>query len=295
MPDHLNRHKSITDYIEAKKIIFVFQKPTDILILNYDNNATRSFASQSKGKYFFFTHNSEAIERCRENGAHVEEERIVMKKEEVCKLTDIKLPGWHNVSNILAAATVGQVYGISAKNIKKAIKNFKGLKGRLEFIKEINKVKFYNDTTATTPEAAIAALSFFPLNLYKKRIVLIAGGADKNLDFYPLAKEMLAGKVKAVILFEGEGTKKIEEAIKQFQISHAYRQAGNFSPRSAGQEFQIEKVKSMKEAVRLADLKATIGDVVLLTPACASFGIFKHEFDRGEQFVAAVKNLKSNI
>ncbi len=281
MPDHLDRHKSITDYIEAKKFIFVFQKPTDILVLNYDNNVTKSFASQAKGKCFFFTHSSGIIEGYCENGAYLKNGGIIIKKEEVCKLTDIKLPGWHNVSNILAAATVGQVCGVSVKNIKKAIKGFEGLKGRLEFIKEINGVKFYNDTTATTPEAAIAALNSFPLNSYKKRIVLIAGGADKNLDFYPLVKKMLAGKIKAVILFEGEGTKKIEEAVREQVVNNKH-------------QFSITKVSSMQEAVRQADLKATIGDVVLLTPACASFGIFNHEFDRGAQFVEAVKNLKSN-
>jgi len=273
-PDHLNRHKDMGDYIEAKKLIFTSQISQDTLILNYDNVFTRSFAREAQGEVFFFTHSAGVIGDRYKTGAYVKESAILFGQEEICSLSDIKIPGWHNVSNILAAVTLGTLYGVPARSIKKTIKNFKGLKGRLEFIKEINGVKFYNDTTATTPEAAFAALASFPLNLYKKRIVLIAGGADKNLEFTPLAKEMIE-KVKALILLAGSASGKLEKIVEG--------------------KLPIEKAKSMQEAVQKAVLKATIDDIVLLTPACASFGMFKHEFDRGEQFVEAVRHLKSNI
>lgn len=270
-PDHLNRYKSISDYIEAKKLIFSSQNTKDILILNYDDNITRSFVDLAKGECFFFTHSAGIIGSIHKTGAYVKEGGILASGEEICRLVDIKIPGWHNISNILAAVTIGMIYGVPPKKIKETINGFRGLKGRLEFLGKVNGVKFYNDTTATTPEALIAALDSFPLNLYKKGIVLIAGGADKNLEFSHLVKEMI-GKVKALILLEGSATEKLEEAARR--------------------QLPVEKAKSMEEAVRIADLKATIGDVVLLSPACASFGMFKHEFDRGDKFVEAVRHLK---
>ena len=151
------------------------------------------------------------------------------------------------------------MFKILDSTIKKTLKNFKGIEGRLEFVKEIKGVKYYNDTTATTPEATIAALKSFPAG----KIILIAGGTDKNLNFKELARVILK-KVKVLILLPGTATEKLEREIK---IQNT-----------------IIKVNNMKSAVQKASKGAEKGDIILLSPGCASFGLFQHEFDRGEQF-----------
>ncbi len=243
MPDHLNRHTGMRDYIEAKKLIFKFQKPEDFLILNNDDKVVREFAKETKAQVISYS-----------------------KKQAVKYLKHTKLLGEHNLSNISAAATVAKLFKIPSLSIKKTLKNFKGIEGRLEFIRKIKGVKYYNDTTATTPEAAIAALKSFS----RDKVILIAGGADKNLNFKKFAKEVL-DRVKKLILLPGTATKKIKKEIKT-------------------ENFAIE-INNMKEAVKKAIEMAERGDIVLLSPGCASFGLFQHEFDRGKQFKTRVKNL----
>jgi len=162
-----------------------------------------------------------------------------------------------NGSSNEAAEIIGEIYGVSKKDISKAIKNFQGLEGRLELVKEIDKIKYYNDTCATHPEAVIFALQKF------ENIILIAGGSDKNLDFSDL-NNILKNKIKFLILLPGAASDKIK-----------------FS--------KIFKAENMEQAVAKAKEVAITGDTVLLSPGCASFGLFKHEFDRGEQFVKYVK------
>jgi len=249
MPDHLNRHKGMRDYIEAKKLIFKFQKPEDLLILNKDDKVVRGFAKETKAQVIFYS-----------------------KKQAVRYLKHTKLLGEHNLSNISAAATVAKLFKIPSLSIKKILENFKGIEGRLEFVRAIKGVKYYNDTTATTPEATIAALkSFNPAAAGQANIILISGGTDKNLDFKKLAEE-ISKRVKSLILLPGTATRKIEKAIR---------------PR----QFSIIKVNSMKHAVNEASERAGKGDIVLLSPGCASFGLFQHEFDRGKQFQIKVLDL----
>ena len=248
MPDHLNRHKGMRDYIEAKKLIFKFQKPEDLLILNKDDKIVRGFAKEAKAQVVFYS-----------------------KKQAVKYLKHTKLLGGHNLSNISAAATVAKLFKIPSFSIKKAFKNFKGIEGRLEFVKAIKGIKYYNDTTATTPEATIAALkSFNPVIAGQANIILIAGGTDKNLDFKKLAEVILA-RVKLLILLPGTATKKLKKEIKRKKI--------------------LVNARAMGEAVKIAHKNAEKGDIVLLSPGCASFGLFQHEFDRGKQFQIRIKNL----
>src|SRR3989344_5869593 len=171
--------------------------------------------------------------------------------------------GEHNKENIAFAIKACEALGISKEDIKKAVEKFKGVPGRLEFVREIKGVKYYNDTTATTPEAAIAALRAFN----SKKIILIAGGADKKLVYRELAK-VIPRFVKTLILFKGEASEKI---LKESGIWNL--------------EFGIYSgIESMREAMKIARKNAKRGDIILLSPAAASFGIFKNEFDRGEQF-----------
>ena len=242
MPDHLNRYKGMKDYIVAKRLIFKFQKPEDFLILNNDDKVVRKFVKKAKAKTIYYS------------------KKLVTKY-----LNYIKLTGEHNLSNVAAAIAVAKLFKISSTYIKETLDNFKGIEGRLEFIKEFEGIKYYNDTTATTPEATIAALRSFPL--YK--IILIAGGTDKNLNFKNLAEEILKG-VKSLILLPGTATEKLKKELAPGQV----------------------EVKSMKEAVKTARKNAKKNDIILLSPGCASFGLFQHEFDRGEQFKKWLKKLK---
>ncbi len=177
----------------------------------------------------------------------------------------LKVKGEHNVQNILKAVQVAEILGISMKKIKKAVENFKGVEGRQEYLREYKGIKIYNDTTSTTPDATIVALKALG-DREKKNIILIMGGADKNLDMAELIK-MIPKYCKNIILLDGTGTQKLEGKIP-----------GTI-------------VQSLKEAVTVALMNAKRGDVLLLSPAFASFGMFTNEFDRGDQFIRLVKKL----
>jgi len=166
------------------------------------------------------------------------------------------------------AATLA--YGVAPEKICEAVKNFKGVPHRLEFVREIDKVKYYNDTAATMPDAAIAGI-----NSFSKPIVLIAGGADKNLEFKSLVKT-ISEKVKKLILLKGEATEKIKSELN----------------RELGSRVIIDsEFDNMEKAVIRAKNLAGPGDIVLLSPGAASFGLFLNEFDRGEKFREAVGKL----
>jgi len=276
MPDHLNRYKNMTEYIEDKKLIFRWQKSKDYLVLNYDDKVVRDLAKGVKAQVLYYSQaNGGLLNPESANwGAFVKGEKIFfdqnraeaeINKEEICSLEEVRLKGEHNINNVLAAITVAKLYNVSNKSIKKILDKFKGLEGRIELVGTVNEVKYINDTTATIPEATLAALnSFSP----KKNIILIAGGADKNLNFDQLA-EMISKKVKALILLEGMATPKLKKSVEE-QIELTGSQSKIIGP-----------LNNMEEAVIQAKSQAQEKDIVLLSPACASFGLFRHEFERG--------------
>ncbi|MDP2918294.1 MAG: UDP-N-acetylmuramoyl-L-alanine--D-glutamate ligase [bacterium] len=269
LPDHLNRYQNMEAYAEAKKNIFKFQKSNDYVIMNYDNAILRepSFCLNLKRIYWFSR--KEEIGQ----GAFLRKEHIIFKEKKlehhIASLTDLKIPGAHNLENVLAAVAVSCAYGIRRTNIRNVLREFHGLDSRLELIRELKGVKYYNDTTATMPDAAIAALQSFTAP-----IILIAGGADKNLDFKNLAM-VIAKKAKYLILLSGTATETLKKAVEKHAL-----------------DLPITIVHSMAEAVRIAQKQARENDIVLLSPACASFGMFQNEFDRGEQFNQEVYKLK---
>jgi len=293
MADHLNRYKSMTDYIADKKIIFKFQKPKDFLILNYDDETLRSFATETESKvYYFSAANSETMinpenlpkaEQEPRIGAYLVNGKIFFgaAKEKIIEAAHIKLLGRHNIANILAAVTVARLYDVAASYLKKALKEFSGLEGRIQFIQEIKGVKYFNDTTATIPEATIAAIEALSENysLKPENLILIAGGADKNLNFAELAKTIVQ-KTKGVVLLKGTATKKLEPEIKKLLLTEKLG-------------MPIKKFDNMQKAVLFASKNAKKGDIILLSPGCASFGLFRHEFERGEKFNQAVAALAS--
>jgi UDP-N-acetylmuramoylalanine--D-glutamate ligase len=269
-PDHLNYYGTMEKYIADKKYIFSHQKPEDYVVLNHDNEASGELADEAKSKTIFFSTEKINCENC----IFIENGKIVHKtgsaQQEICDLNDIKLRGGHNIGNILAAVAATSAYGVEPAKICEAVKNFKGVPHRLEFVREIDKVKYVNDTAATMPDAAIAGL-----NSFSEKIILIAGGADKNLDFKEFAKS-ISEKVKSLILLQGEATEKIKSELAKIN-----------SEKKVDSEFD-----SMEKAVVRARNIAGPGDVILLSPGAASFGLFLNEFDRGDKFREAVRKLK---
>lgn len=269
MADHLNRYQNMTEYINAKKLIFQYQKFDDYIILNRDNPITKKLGQEVYSRRFWFSRRYFP----EENGSFIKNGWFVFRmngqETKVMSVKDVKIPGQHNIYHILAAISVAMISKINSSDIKKAIQNFKGVPGRLELIRECKGRKFYNDTTATTPEATIAALDSF-----KQKVILIAGGADKKLDFQALAKK-IKQKVKYLVLFKGSATDKLIKSLGKVRSS-------NF----------IVQSSTMSEAVKNAWNISRAGDIILLSPGAASFGIFVNEFDRGDQFIRNVQLLK---
>ncbi|MEK7167730.1 MAG: UDP-N-acetylmuramoyl-L-alanine--D-glutamate ligase, partial [Patescibacteria group bacterium] len=264
-PDHLNTYSGMEEYASAKKNIFKSQNLQDFAVLNRDNGWTKKMGSKVPSQRFWFS----LKEFKEENGCFARRGWIVFRRDgketKVLPIKEIKLLGKHNLENVLASVCVGMISGLNPSLVRKTVKGFKGVPDRLELLKEVKEVKFYNDTTSTTPEATLAALSSFNL----KKIVLLAGGADKGLDFKKVVGEMQ--KCKKAILFKGSGTERILKIWK------------NKKPLVAD---------SMGQALDLGLSFARKGDIIILSPACASFGLFNNEFDRGGQFRKLVKELK---
>jgi len=279
-PDHLNTYFGLADYIKAKKNIFKFQTPQDYLVISRDNSHTVKAASEAISQRYWFSKKYFS----EENGCFIKNNQIIFRRNgvehKICSVSNIALIGEHNLENVLAAVAVAMIFGVKASAIRKVLKSFKGIPDRLELLREIKGVKYYNDTTSTTPEATIAALCALSSPLRKgrmggvKNIILIAGGSDKGLDFTELVKEMKK-HCKAVVLLNGTGTERLK---KQLRITNY--------------ELRIIEADSIRDAVRAARQIAKRGDIILLSPACASFGMFKNEFDRGDQFKKLVKKLK---
>ncbi|MGW8184679.1 MAG: UDP-N-acetylmuramoyl-L-alanine--D-glutamate ligase [Candidatus Moraniibacteriota bacterium] len=271
-PDHLNYYKGMKDYIADKENICKFQKPNDWCIVNRDDEIIQNISQRVKSQLVEFSFSR------RDEGRSVfyEDERIYINDgidiREVVSKDKLANFSKHNISNLLAAIGVALALGIEFDKVKKAVSKIHSISHRLEFVTEADGVKYYNDSAATIPDAAIAAIESFD-----KPIILIAGGSDKNLDFSDLAK-LISEKVKGIIFLKGNATEKlIEKLIKN-------------TPDREHKRFEIfdSMDKAVEEAARVADR----GDVVLLSPGAASFGLFENEFDRGDKFKRAVKNLK---
>ncbi len=261
-PDHLNTYADMTDYVQAKSHIFKWQNPQDYLVINKDNKYTNKIASQALAQRYWFS----LDEFAEQNGCFVKRGYICFRQDgqeqRVVSLKDIQIPGEHNVYNTLAAVCVAMIYGIAVKNIVRGVKSFTGIADRLELVKTDQGVKYYNDTTSTTPEALSVALK----SLGRKRnIVLLAGGSDKGLK-YDLVIPLIKQHVKSLVLFEGTGTDKLLSRVKKID------------------KLPITVVRSMVQAVGIAKSMAKKGDIILLSPGFASFGLFINEFDRGNQF-----------
>lgn len=257
--DHQDVHSSMDEYVEAKANISRYQTSDDILIYNKSNDYAARIAEGSTAKRIAYQD---------ESGAHVKNGYFYFGSEQICPTSALKIPGEHNQDN--ACAAIDAVWQITNDKIaiEKGLKNFHGLPHRLQFVREVDGVKYYDDSIATTPSSAIAALKSFT-----GPKVIILGGSSKGSDFDELGKELTKHDVKAILIGdEAEG------------IAIACRNNG-FNI------FEIIENPTMKIIVERARNLAQSGGVVLLSPASASFGLFKNYADRGEQFSAAVKEL----
>ena len=269
-PDHLNVHKSYEEYQDAKKSIFRNQTEEGIVILNKDNEITEKFADEVKGKTIFFSSTKKL-----KNGYVYDREDGFIKKctdgkcEKILNKNDIKLRGVHNYENICSALAATETVASKEAQIE-AVKNFKGVEHRLEFVREIDGVKYYNDSIGTSPASTIAGL-----NAFDENIILLAGGSDKGLDYKEIG-EVIAKKVGTLIL-TGPTAQKIEEATKQAL--------------SEEKSIKIIHTNNLEESVKVAKEKAKEGDIVLLSPASASFDAFKNFEERGNYFKTLVNNL----
>lgn len=273
LPDHLDRYLGFEDYAQAEKLIFKYQEPNNYLVINFDNKETRQAERESKSQIYWFSTKEKISPGC-----YLETDEFIFQhgenKNPFAKISDISLLGRHNMENILAAGTVGFIHKIPAEIILRAIENFPGLPYRLEFIREFKGIKFYNDSCSTTPEATLAALKSFP----QQPIILILGGKDKKLDYEKLAEAIGKNKkIKKIILLQHpayNASPKIFSALKK--------------------HLDLENIiltSSLKVGVEVALQQAQPNDIILLSPAAASFGMFENEFDRGDQFNKVVKNL----
>lgn len=261
VPEHLNWHLDLQEYLNAKKRLFDNQSDQDIAIYFKNNPNSSYIVSQTKAR---------KIPYYIQPGAYVNNDQIIIDKQTICQLKDIKLKGQHNLENICAAITTVWQIAPNPKAIKKVLEEFGGLENRLELVRVINQISFINDSFGTTPETAIVAIEAYPINS-----ILILGGSSKNSDFTSLAQTIKKYRVKKVILI-GQEAKNIQQALDKVNYHN----------------YLLSTEQSMTKIVNQAYKLAEPGDNVLLSTACASFDMFKDYIDRGQQFKEAVLKLQ---
>lgn len=256
--DHLDVHKNIDEYIEAKRNIVRHQTKNDLAVINADYLTSTDFASLSLGKTYWFSR-KKSVDR----GSFVLYGDIVLRTDDdqflIAKTADIELRGEHNLENITAAITASFLCGADIEAIKKAVKEFKGLEHRLEFVRELEGVKFYNDSFSTNPDTTIAAI-----NSFEEPIILLIGGSEKNADYHQLSERIKQKNIKLIIPIGLTAERIVPE---------------------------LGEAKSMSEALESAQKNAEKGDIVLLSPASASFDRYKNYKERGKMFKDEVNKL----
>jgi UDP-N-acetylmuramoylalanine--D-glutamate ligase len=265
-PDHLDRHGSFEAYVAAKARIFANQTAGDCAVLNHDDRVTASLAPQVAGQVLWFSRRQRLA-----HGVFIEDHWIVAKLngrlEPICPVSEITLRGHHNVENVLAATACALWAGMAPETIRRGIAGFQGVAHRIEWVRDDRGVVFYNDSKGTNVVSTIKALESFT-----EPVILIAGGQGKGQDFEPL-RDAARGRVRHAILI-GADRDKLRAALAAAGIG-------------------AEDAGSMEQAVQRARAAARVGDVVLLSPACASFDMFKNFEHRGDVFKAAVRALVS--
>jgi len=278
VPEHLDWHQDMYEYIQAKRQVFAHQTLHDIAIFNARNDYAQEIADASPAMQFGYDVPPEGAQPNNKTGAFVEGSHICFEDEKICHIDDVTLPGRHNLENVCAAITA--VYPLIARSqkhphntIKTVLKSFTSLPYRLQPVAEVNGVTYINDSLGTTPETAMAAIAAF-----HQPKVMILGGSDKGVSFDDLVHGLVQTKVRGVVII-GRTAPAIASLLKRYD-------SANKIPST-----MLGENTNMSEIVKAATQFAKKGDAVLLSTGCASFGIFKDYKDRGDQFNAAVKAL----
>ena len=264
-PNHLDMHKDMQEYIDAKKNIFLYQNNDSVLVLNRENDITYGFESEAKGEIREFS-----SKRVLNNGAYFDEGILYLDGNVVCKKDDIVIKGMHNVENYLAAFAATKD-NVEIETMKKVAESFAGVEHRCELVREVNGVKYYNDSIASSPTRALAGLFAF-----ERKVILIAGGYDKHIPFEPLAEEGYPF-IKELILL-GDTKELIKEVFDKLMLNKNIN-------------IPIVMVDSLEEAVNKAKEISEDGDIVTLSPACASFDMFPNFAERGNRFKEIVNKI----
>lgn len=272
-PNHLDVHKSMDEYVEAKRNILCYQGENDLVVLNYDNDITRAFAESANAKVRYFSRLNELSE-----GLCVSEGYIVAKfngeVKKLVKCDDILIPGKHNIENYLAACAAIYEY-ITPETVEAVATSFTGVEHRIEFVREFNGVKFYNSSIDSSPNRTKAAL-----NTFDKKVILIAGGKDKNIPYDELGPSMVEN-VKELILI-GSTADKIHAALKQALNERNMKE----------DSIKVHRCNTYKELVEKSREISTNGDIVILSPASTSFDMFRNFEERGKLFKKLVMELE---
>jgi len=265
-PDHLDRHGSMEAYRSIKAKIFANQTEEDFLVLNYDDPLVKELAFRAKSHVIFFSRKNKL-----EEGVYLDGGNLVINIGEgpvhICRPEEISIKGSHNLENAMAAVAAGYMMGLEPEEIRKTLISFPGVAHRLEFVAEINGVKYINDSKGTNSDASIKAIEAF-----QEPLILIAGGRNKGSDFVDLAQKIKERVSKLILV--GEAKDEIKSAVLKNGFSDIY-EAGDF-----------------QEAVNIASSLARAGDIVLLSPACASFDMFNNYEERGDAFKELVLSLR---
>ena len=265
-PNHLDIHKDMDEYVDAKKNLILHQDGFSRTVLNADNEITAGFRPLVRGDCWLFSRTNEPA-----RGVFCDGEKILVNGEPLMNVSEIKLPGWHNVENYMAA--IAAAWGdVSPENMRKVAKEFGGVEHRMEFVRELSGVKYYNDSIASSPSRTISGT----LSCYDKNLILICGGYDKHIPYGPIGAP-ICERVRDLILM-GDTGPKIEEAVLS-------------CPEHQEARPNIHHVKDMQEAVALANTLASPGDIVSLSPASASFDMYKSFEERGRHFKELVGQL----
>ena len=263
-PDHLNRHHTMEAYIQAKKNVAINQTAEDTCVLNYEDEVLREFGETLQTKVLYFS-----SKRKLDKGIYLDDGNIIYRNPDeclVCNVKELKLLGVHNYENVMAAVAMAAAYGVPMDSIRKTIKEFAGVEHRIEFVAEKNGVAYYNDSKGTNPDAAIRGIQAMNRPTY-----LIGGGYDKQSEYREWI-ESFDGKVKKLLLI-GQTREKIAKEAEECGFT------------------DIMLLDTFEDAVLTAAKLAEPGEAVLLSPACASWGMFKNYEERGDKFKEIVNSL----
>lgn len=255
-PDHLERHKTMENYLRIKANIYRNMDKKDFLILNYDDENLKNLKTRDINAYFYSL-------KEKTKGIYLDDDKIVLNIDEpveIMKASDLKIIGQHNIENAMAGILAAFLYGCSIECIVAGAKNFKGVEHRLEFVNEINGISYFNDSKATNPEASIIGIKAFA----RKNLYAILGGSEKEVSYLELCKTIVDYNVYAIL--QGNTRDEIAKILDELKYT------------------RYKKLENLIEAVNFAKFSAKEGDVVLLSPACASFDQFDNFEHRGVVF-----------